>query len=70
MINGQILAAGETEGPFHSDEFSVAFGNGSVAMEIDGSPADLPESSSPIGFAVDGKGRLTELQEGERPDCA
>ena len=70
VIKGQILAAGETEGPFHSDEFSVAFGNGSVAMEIDGRPADLPESSSPIGFAVDGKGRLTELQEGERPDCA
>ena len=70
VINGQILAAGETEGPFHSGEFSVAFGNGSVAMEIDGSPADLPESSSPIGFAVDGKGRLTELREGERPDCA
>ncbi len=70
VIKGQILAAGETEGPFHSDEFSVAFGNGSVAMEIDGSPADLPESSGPIGFAVDGRGRLTELQEGERPDCA
>lgn len=70
VINGQILAAGEHEGPFHSKSFSVAFGNGSVTMEIDGSPAQLPESSSPIGFAVDGKGNLTELQEGERPDCA
>ena len=70
VINGQILAAGEQEGPFHSKSFSVAFGNGAVTMEVDGSPADLPESSSPIGFTVDGKGKLTELQEGERPDCA
>jgi hypothetical protein len=70
VINGQILAAGEQEGPFHSKGFSVAFGNGSVEMEIDGSPAHLPESSSPIGFAVDENGRLTELKEGERPECA
>ncbi len=70
VINGQILASGEREGPFHSKEFSVAFGNGSVEMEIDGSPAHLPPSSSPIGFSVDEKGRLTELQEGERPECS
>ena len=69
VIDGQILAAGESEGPFHSKAFSVAFGNGSVEMEIDGSPAHLPESSSPIGFAVDENGHLTELQEGERPEC-
>jgi hypothetical protein len=70
VINGVILGPGETEGPFHSKGFMVAFGNGSVEMEINGSPAHLPESSSPIGFAVDEKGHLTELQEGERPECA
>ncbi|HEY1356610.1 MAG TPA: RodZ domain-containing protein [Solirubrobacterales bacterium] len=70
VIDGEILAAGERRGPFHSKGFSVAFGNGSVEMEIDGSPAHLPESSSPIGFAVDEKGHLSELQEGERPECA
>ncbi len=69
VINGQILAAGEREGPFRSKGFSVAFGNGSVEMEIDGRPAHLPPSSSPIGFSVDEKGRLTELKEGERPEC-
>jgi cytoskeleton protein RodZ len=70
VIDGVILAPGEQEGPFRSKGFSVAFGNGSVEMEIDGKPAHLPESSSPIGFAVDEAGRLTELQEGERPECA
>jgi hypothetical protein len=70
VIDGVILGPGEQEGPFRSKAFSVAFGNGSVEMEIDGSPAHLPESSSPIGFAVDENGHLTELQEGERPECA
>jgi len=70
VVDGKILTAGEQEGPFRSKGFTVAFGNGSVEMEIDGSPAHLPESSSPIGFAVDEKGHLTELQEGERPECA
>jgi cytoskeletal protein RodZ len=70
VIDGQILATGEREGPFHSKEFSVAFGNGSVEMEIDGSPAHLPESSSPIGFSVDENGQLSELKEGERPECS
>jgi hypothetical protein len=70
IIDGKILVAGEREGPFRSKGFSVAFGNGSVEMEINGSPAHLPASSSPIGFSVDEDGRLTELQEGERPECA
>ena len=70
VIDGLILGPGEQEGPFRSKEFSVAFGNGSVEMEINGRPAHLPESSSPIGFAVDEDGHLTELQEGERPECA
>jgi hypothetical protein len=70
VINGLILGPGEQEGPFRSKDFSVAFGNGSVEMEINGSPAHLPESSSPIGFEIDEDGHLTELQEGERPECA
>jgi hypothetical protein len=70
VINGQILTAGTRQGPFRSKGFTVAFGNGAVEMEVDGSPVPLPDSSSPIGFEVDGSGRLTELEEGERPDCA
>ena len=58
------------EGPFRSSGFTVAFGNGAVEMRVNGKPAPLPDSSSPIGFEVDSKGKLTELEEGERPDCA
>ncbi len=47
----------------------MAFGNGSVDIYVDGSPAQLEESSSPVGYAVDGKGNLVALEEGERPSC-
>jgi cytoskeleton protein RodZ len=70
VINGQILPPGAQEGPFRSNGFTVAFGNGAVEMDVDSSPAPLPDSSSPIGFAVDSEGKVTELEEGERPDCA
>jgi cytoskeleton protein RodZ len=69
LVGGRILAPGAQEGPFRSNAFTVAFGNGAVEMEIDGSPAPIPDSSSPLGFAVDSDGVLTELEEGERPDC-
>ena len=31
--------------------------------------AETPPSSSPIGYEIDSEGRLTELEEGQRPDC-
>ncbi len=69
LVNGQILESGATEGPFHSDSFTVSFGNGEVSMRIDGKRADIPETSSPIGYTIDSSGQLTELSETERPTC-
>lgn len=69
LVNGQILESGATEGPFHSDSFTVSFGNGEVSMRIDGKQADIPETSSPIGYAIDESGQLTELSDAERPTC-
>jgi hypothetical protein len=70
VIDGAIMAAGEEQGPFRSGGFAVAFGNGEVAMLVNGKEADLPPSSSPVGYEIDGDGRLTPLEEGERPECA
>jgi hypothetical protein len=70
LVNGQILEAGGEEGPFHSGSFTVSFGNGEVSMLIDGKQADIPATSSPIGYAIDSAGELTELSETERPTCA
>jgi transcriptional regulator with XRE-family HTH domain len=69
LVDGQILAAGEEAGPYRSSGFEMAFGNGSVDVYVDGSPVRIEESSSPVGYAVDGKGKLVSLEEGERPSC-
>jgi transcriptional regulator with XRE-family HTH domain len=69
LVDGQILAAGEEAGPYRSSGFEMAFGNGSVAVYVDGEQTDIAESSSPVGYAVDSKGSLVALEEGERPSC-
>jgi cytoskeleton protein RodZ len=70
LVDGQILQAGAEEGPFRSGSFTVSFGNGEVEMRIDGREADIPATSSPVGYAIDPSGSLTELEEAERPTCA
>lgn len=70
LVKGRILYPGETEGPFRSGSFTLALGNGAVTMSVDGQQQNLPEPSSPIGFAVDSQGSVRELPEGERPTCS
>jgi cytoskeleton protein RodZ len=69
LVEGQVLAAGEREGPFRSGSFTVSFGNGEVSMLIDGKQAEIPPSASPIGYSIDAAGRLAELDEADRPTC-
>ncbi len=70
LVDGQILEAGAQAGPFRSGSFTVSFGNGEVSMMVDGSEAEIPATSSPVGYSIDPAGTLTELSEGERPTCA
>lgn len=70
LVNGLILEAGAEEGPFHSGSFTVSFGNGEVKMLIDGREAEIQATSSPVGYAINSAGKLTELGETERPTCA
>ncbi len=69
LIDGQILEPGSEEGPFRSGSFTVALGNGEVTMTVDGQQANIPQTSDPVGFSIDGSGALRELSEGERPTC-
>lgn len=69
LVDGAILTEGAEAGPFRSSGFEVALGNGSVSMFVDGERADIPESSSPVGYRVDPTGKLIALEEGERPSC-
>jgi cytoskeleton protein RodZ len=68
LIDGQILSAGASEGPYRSGSFTVSFGNGEVTMMVDGQQASIPETASPVGFEIDA-GELRQLSEGERPTC-
>ncbi|HEX5761573.1 MAG TPA: helix-turn-helix domain-containing protein [Solirubrobacterales bacterium] len=70
LVDGLILAPGEEAGPFRSERFSAAFGNGAVQLTVDGEPARTPASSGPVGYVIDAEGELRALEEGERPDCA
>jgi cytoskeleton protein RodZ len=70
LVDGQILEAGAVEGPFRSGSFTVSFGNGEVTMFVNGEEADIAATPSPVGYSVEGSGRLTELTEAERPTCA
>jgi cytoskeleton protein RodZ len=70
LVDGSILEAGAEEGPFHSGSFTVSFGNGEIKMLIDGREAEIPATSSPVGYAIDSAGKLTKLEEAERPTCA
>lgn len=69
LVEGQILAEGEEAGPYRSRGFEMAFGNGNVHVYVDGKQAEIAESSSPVGYAIDDSGKLSELEEGERPSC-
>lgn len=69
LVDGQILETGAEEGPFRSGSFTVSFGNGEVSMLVDGREAQIPATSSPIGYSIDSSGDLTRLDEAERPSC-
>lgn len=69
LVDGEILAAGAEAGPFRSAGFEVALGNGSVTMYVDGEPARIEESSSPVGYRIGTDGAPVGLEEGDRPDC-
>jgi len=69
LVDGQILAAGTEVGPFHSGAYTLSLGNGEVEVTLDDSPAPIPASSDPVGYAIDASGTLRELPPEERPTC-
>lgn len=70
VLDGEILLPGQRVGPFRSERFSAAFGNGAIELTIDGEQARTAASSGPVGYEIDAEGELRPLEEGERPDCA
>ncbi|MGH2980551.1 MAG: RodZ domain-containing protein [Solirubrobacterales bacterium] len=68
VVDGQILTAGDQEGPFRSGRFELAFGNGGVDLQVDGDAFEVQDTPSPIGYQVTPE-RVRVLAEGTRPDC-
>jgi cytoskeleton protein RodZ len=69
LVNGATLAAGRSVGPFRSRSFTVAFGNGSVALRVDGKRVRIPSSPNPIGLRIDRGAKVHQLPDGRRPSC-
>jgi helix-turn-helix protein/uncharacterized protein DUF4115 len=68
VVNGEILPAGTEEGPFRSGRFDLAFGNGSVDLQVNGKPFQVEDTPSPVGYRVTPQ-KVRVLPEGSRPDC-
>ena len=69
LLDGQILTPGAQAGPYRSGGFTLALGNGAVAISVDGQPSSVPPTPSPIGFSIDRDGTVRELPEAQRPTC-
>jgi Helix-turn-helix domain len=69
LVNGEILTTGQTEGPFTATGFDVTFGNGSMQMTVNGEPADIPPSASPINYRISSTG-VKQLSSGSGPSCS
>jgi cytoskeleton protein RodZ len=68
LVNGEILPAGQTRGPFQASAFELNLGNGSVQMRADNRDFPVPASSSPLGYRITPSG-VTPLDPSQRPTC-
>ncbi len=69
LVDGRVIGAGAEVGPFRSGSFTVAFGNGSIAMQIDGKQVPLEDTPNPVGYEVAPDGAVRPLPEARRPTC-
>jgi cytoskeleton protein RodZ len=68
LINGEILAPGDTRGPFRATSFELNLGNGSVEIRADNRNFAHPPSSSPLGYRITPTG-VSPLDPSQRPTC-
>jgi cytoskeleton protein RodZ len=68
LIPGSVLAPGASLPTYHSKRFSIALGNNSVRMTIDGIPRTIAPSSKPIGYSITRAGRQV-LSAAQLPSC-
>jgi transcriptional regulator with XRE-family HTH domain len=69
LVDGVILTTGQSQGPFSGRSFEATFGNGSMRMTVDGQPAEIPPSASPLNYRISANG-VKQLASGSGPTCA
>ncbi len=69
LVNGETIAAGDGRGPYEGGAFEVTLGNGSVELDVDGRPLEIPARAEPQGYRINPDG-AKELDSAERPTCA
>jgi cytoskeleton protein RodZ len=68
LIPGQIFGAGQTIPTETAPTLLLTLGNASVHMKVNGSPVNVPASSSSIGFMLRPSG-TTSLAASKQPRC-
>ena len=67
-IDAQVLAAGQSRGPFRSKRFLVTVGNGGGDLVVNGRKRNVPETSKPVGYSITTAG-VKSLPESRQPGC-
>ena len=67
LIPGEEIGVGPRS--FRSRRFRMTLGNPNVTLRANGRRIAIPESSEPIGLAVDARGRSRSLPADDRPTC-
>jgi Helix-turn-helix domain len=69
LVDGQILSAGDTQGPFEAAGFQLGLGNNEATITANGKPLKVPSSPNPLAFHV-GPGSAKLINPSKRPTCA
>jgi hypothetical protein len=67
-VEGRTVGAGEHEGPFRSTRFKITVGNGGGDFRVNGKLRDVPDRSTPLGYAISSSGTRL-LPAAQRPTC-
>jgi cytoskeleton protein RodZ len=69
LVDGRILTAGDTQGPFKAAGFQLGLGNSEASITANGKPLPVASSPNPLAFHV-GPGSAKPISPSKRPTCA
>ena len=70
LLDGEVIEPGTDLPVFRSSAFRMTFGNGDLALRVNGKRLSVPDVQNAIGYAVSRSGKRTMLPEAQRPTCS